>query len=104
MTLNHNKMTDMQIDNDKERNEALIRQVTMRSMDRSVFLTQTHTLSLSIIVKIHSFPRSTEIRTISFGLYGNCTKYTHGAVRNAELVSTYFPGMYVRSRDTLGLC
>jgi hypothetical protein len=34
---------------------------------------------------IASLPKSHEKRVISFGLYGNNTKYTHGAVKNSEL-------------------
>lgn len=33
-----------------------------------------------------------ERRAISYGLYGNNTKYTHGALRNAELASKFYPG------------
>jgi hypothetical protein len=35
-------------------------------------------------------------RVISFGLYGGDTKYTTGAIRNAELRDTYFPGWTIR--------
>lgn len=42
---------------------------------------------------IQSYPTSTEKRVISFGLYGGKPKYTVGAIRNAELASTYFPGI-----------
>mmetsp|Transcript_36783 Transcript_36783/g.68417 ORF Transcript_36783/g.68417 Transcript_36783/m.68417 type:complete len:549 (-) Transcript_36783:26-1672(-) len=45
---------------------------------------------------IKSFPTSSEKRVISFGLYGKTPKYTHGAVRNAELAVTYFPGWVCR--------
>lgn len=45
---------------------------------------------------IQSFPSSTEKRVISFGLYGAKPKYTTGAIRNAELASTYFPGWVCR--------
>lgn len=33
---------------------------------------------------------------ISYGLYGDNPKYTLGAIRNAELVDTYFPGTSTR--------
>jgi hypothetical protein len=45
---------------------------------------------------IKTFPVSTEKRVISFGLYGKNPKYTHGAIRNAELASVYFPGWICR--------
>jgi hypothetical protein len=48
------------------------------------------------IALIQSFPPSSEKRVVSFGLYGTLPKYTHGAVRNAELVSVYFPGWVCR--------
>ena len=48
------------------------------------------------IALISSYPKSTEKRVISFGLYGAKEKYTVGAVRNAELASTYFPGWICR--------
>jgi hypothetical protein len=34
---------------------------------------------------IAALPSSSEKRVISFGLYGSSPKYTHGAVRNADL-------------------
>jgi hypothetical protein len=37
------------------------------------------------IARIASLPKSHEKRVISFGLYGNNTKYTHGAIKNTEL-------------------
>ena len=42
--------------------------------------------------QIAAFPKSTEKRVISFGLYGAKEKYTLGAVHNAELAQVYFPG------------
>jgi hypothetical protein len=46
--------------------------------------------------QIAAFPKSTEKRVISFGLYGAKEKYTHGALRNAELAEMYFPGWICR--------
>lgn len=43
--------------------------------------------------QIHSLPASTEKRVISYGLYGDNPKYTHGAIRNTELAPIYVPGM-----------
>ncbi|TFJ83045.1 hypothetical protein NSK_005669 [Nannochloropsis salina CCMP1776] len=48
------------------------------------------------IATITAFPKSTEKRVISFGLYGNDSKYTIGAIRNAELAPLYFPGWIAR--------
>jgi len=48
------------------------------------------------IQQISTFPSSTEKRIISFGLYGAKEKYTNGAIRNAELAKTYFPGWICR--------
>ncbi|CAE7484122.1 unnamed protein product, partial [Symbiodinium microadriaticum] len=48
------------------------------------------------IAQIDSLPTSSEKRVISFGLYGSSKKYTHGAVRNAELAKLYFPGWTCR--------
>lgn len=45
---------------------------------------------------IATYPLSSEKRVISFGLYGANEKYTTGAIRNAELVKTYFPGWICR--------
>ena len=50
----------------------------------------------SEIAMIAKFPTSTEKRVISFGLYGAKEKYTIGAIRNAELWKTYFPGWVCR--------
>jgi hypothetical protein len=44
------------------------------------------------VAAIAAFPRSSEKRVVSYGLYGSNPKYTLGAVRNAELVHVYFPG------------
>eukprot|EP00604_Paraphysomonas_vestita_P001180 CAMPEP_0174822884 /NCGR_PEP_ID=MMETSP1107-20130205/19402_1 /TAXON_ID=36770 /ORGANISM="Paraphysomonas vestita, Strain GFlagA" /LENGTH=409 /DNA_ID=CAMNT_0016043229 /DNA_START=101 /DNA_END=1327 /DNA_ORIENTATION=- len=46
--------------------------------------------------KITSLPTSHEKRVISFGLYGNNTKYTGGAIENSKLAKTYFPGWICR--------
>ena len=40
--------------------------------------------------------RLKEKRIISFGLYGAREKYTQGAIRNAEISQTYFPGWVCR--------
>ena len=48
------------------------------------------------IKRIKELPKSTEKRVISFGLYGDNPKYTTGAIRNAELRDTYFPGWVCR--------
>lgn len=49
------------------------------------------------IQQISRFPLATnEKRVISFGLYGSKPKYTHGAIRNAELAKVYFPGWVCR--------
>ncbi|GMH82957.1 hypothetical protein TL16_g09436 [Triparma laevis f. inornata] len=48
------------------------------------------------IERIKNLPPSTEKRVISFGLYGDNPKYTTGAIRNAELRDTYFPGWVCR--------
>jgi hypothetical protein len=45
---------------------------------------------------IAAFPKSNEKRVVSYGLYGSNPKYTHGAIRNAELVHIYFPGWVSR--------
>ena len=45
---------------------------------------------------IASLPSSKEKRVISFSLYGTNPKYVDGALRNAELVPTYFPGWVCR--------
>jgi hypothetical protein len=46
---------------------------------------------------VHSLPTSTEKRVIAFALYGTGhTRYTVGAIKNAEIVSTYFPGWVCR--------
>jgi hypothetical protein len=49
-----------------------------------------------LVAAIADFPASTERRVISFGLYGTKEKYTEGAVKNAELAKTYFPGWICR--------
>ena len=45
---------------------------------------------------IAGLPTSTEKRVIAFGLYGRNPKYTTGAIRNMELVPSYFPGWTCR--------
>ena len=46
-----------------------------------------------LIEKIKEFENTKdERRVISYGLYGSRPKYTNGAIRNAELRDTYFPG------------
>ena len=51
---------------------------------------------LQLIEKIKEFKNpKNEKRVISFGLYGSKPKYTTGAIRNAELRDTYFPGWEV---------
>jgi len=46
-----------------------------------------------LIEKIKEFENiHNETRVISYGLYGSNPKYTNGAIRNAELRDTYFPG------------
>lgn len=49
-----------------------------------------------LLEKIAKFPTSTEKRVISFGLYGAKEKYTLGAIKNAKLAQTYFPGWVCR--------
>jgi hypothetical protein len=49
--------------------------------------------------QIHALPPSNEKRVISYGLYGKNPKYTRGAIRNAELVDSYFPGGYAFTID-----
>jgi hypothetical protein len=49
------------------------------------------------IAMIKTFPKpANEKWVISFGLYGAKDKYTQGAIKNAELVGTYFPGWVLR--------
>jgi len=48
------------------------------------------------IKQITAFPKSSEVRVISFGLYGSTEKYTIGAIRNTELAKIYFPGWTCR--------
>ena len=50
----------------------------------------------ALIKQIQSFPKSAEVRVISFGLYGSIEKYTLGAIRNTELAKIYFPGWTCR--------
>jgi len=45
---------------------------------------------------IASLPKSAEKRVISFSLYGANPKYVQGAIRNAEMKDTYFPGWVCR--------
>jgi hypothetical protein len=55
-------------------------------------------LESSYIRQIHALPPPSppEKRVIAFGLYGDNPKYTSGAIRNAELLPTYFPGWTCR--------
>lgn len=48
------------------------------------------------IERIHALPKRDEKSVISFGLYGTDPKYVTGAIRNAELRDTYFPGWTLR--------
>jgi hypothetical protein len=50
---------------------------------------------------IAQFPTSTEKRVISFGVYGSDSKYTQGAIRNAQLAARYFPGYFKNNRMAL---
>ncbi len=50
----------------------------------------------TLIAQIQAFPKSNEVRVISFGLYGTNQKYTTGAIRNTELSKIYFPGWTCR--------
>jgi hypothetical protein len=45
---------------------------------------------------IAKLPTSDENRIISYGLYGKKDKYTLGAIKNAEMVSIFFPGWKCR--------
>ena len=41
----------------------------------------------------------TDLKIISFSLYGDNPKYTEGAIRNAEIANEYWPGwekMYLK--------
>jgi len=49
-----------------------------------------------LINKIQKFPKFTEKRIISFGLYGTNDKYTKGAIKNVQLAKIYFPGWICR--------
>lgn len=52
---------------------------------------------LKLIKKIKKFSNTNhEKRVIAFGLYGSRDKYNIGAIHNAELVNTYFPGWICR--------
>jgi hypothetical protein len=55
---------------------------------------QVKELDKQLVEKIKNFPKSSEKRVISFGLYGSKDKYTMGAIRNLELAAVYFPGMF----------
>jgi hypothetical protein len=60
-------------------------------------VTQTKEEDDELVKKIQLFSNpNNEKRVISFGLYGNKPKYNVGAIRNAELVKTYFPGWICR--------
>ena len=50
-----------------------------------------------LIKIVQNLPASTEKRVIAFALYGTGhTRYTVGAIKNAEIMSTYFPGWVCR--------
>lgn len=66
--------------------------VEQESNDRD----ETRQLDTDLLAKIKKFPTSTEVRVISFGLYGSNEKYTEGAIRNTELAPIYFPGWICR--------
>ena len=53
-------------------------------------------MDAELVAKIKAFPKFTEKRVISFGLYGSGEKYTHGAVKNVEAAEKYFPGWTCR--------
>jgi hypothetical protein len=53
-------------------------------------------LDQKYILQIAGFPKSSEKRVISFGLYGTNPKYTTGAIRNVETAKIYFPGWVCR--------
>jgi hypothetical protein len=60
-------------------------------------VSQTKEEDNEFIKKIQLFSNpNNEKRVISFGLYGNKPKYNVGAIKNAELVKTYFPGWICR--------
>jgi hypothetical protein len=48
------------------------------------------------ISDISKFPKSSEKRVISFGLYGSDPKYTEGAEKNLKLSKIYFPNWICR--------
>ncbi|KAJ1449294.1 hypothetical protein M885DRAFT_536249 [Pelagophyceae sp. CCMP2097] len=48
------------------------------------------------IAKLPSTLDASEKRVVAYGLYGSNPKYTTGAIRNAELVKTMFPGWVAR--------
>jgi len=62
--------------------------------------TESHDEDKKLVSLIHGFPRSLEKRVIAFGLYGRNPKYTQGAIKNAELLSKYFPGWVCRFYTT----
>jgi hypothetical protein len=53
-------------------------------------------MDAQLVTRIKGFPPSSEVRVISFGLYGANEKYTQGAIRNTELAPVYFPGWICR--------
>ena len=46
--------------------------------------------------RIHALAATGEVRVISYGLYGDNTRYTIGVLRNAELAPLVYPGWKVR--------
>jgi hypothetical protein len=54
-------------------------------------------LDMERIEIIKKLPKSTENRYVAFSLYGvGTTRYTVGAIENAKIVNTYFPGWKLR--------
>ena len=72
--------------------EAIVRAIAEEQREAK----QAEEQDQELVANIKSFPVSNEKRVISFGLYGDKARYTHGAVRNAELREKYFPGWICR--------
>lgn len=53
-------------------------------------------LDQKYIEMISKFETGSEKRVISYGLYGSKPKYMEGAIKNADLAKTYFPGWICR--------
>lgn len=71
-------------------------EVELSRQQEEMELKQAQEQDEKYIEMISKFPTSTEKRVISFGLYGSKPKYTQGAIRNAELAASYFPGWICR--------